>query len=166
MASLAADDATGACFFIASNDRLGAGSHFKNPLGVSPRALSRASRFCLEARKHRGDALSSKSSPHRKSRRAASPEHPAGRNLARVFFCKLQTAFVSRLGSSKSWLRQPFFVAYCKIYRKRLMRNLISVIGLKLHVYRSSFARATGPFTPTAATASCKGIGNIAREWP
>ena len=58
----------------------------------------------------------------------------------------LHLALVSRLVSSKSWLRQPCFEAYRKIARKFLMRHLIVVLGPAFHVYRYSLARATGPF--------------------
>ena len=51
------------------------------------------------------------------------------------------------LGSSKSWLRHPFFEAYRKHVLKLLMRHLIVVLGLKFHINRCSLARAAGPFS-------------------
>ena len=60
---------------------------------------------------------------------------------------ELRLALVSRLGSSKSWLRRPCFVTYRKIARKLLMRHRIVVLGVILNMYRCSLARATGPFS-------------------
>ena len=60
------------------------------------------------------------------------------------------------LGSSKSWLHHPCFEAHRKIVRKLLIRHLIVVLGPTLHVNRCSLARASGPFPPTAASASLK----------
>ena len=49
---------------------------------------------------------------------------------------------------------ESVFEAYRKIARKLLKRHLIVVLGLTLHVNRCSLARATGPFSSTAASAS------------
>ena len=127
------------------------------PLGVSPRALSRASGFCIGARKHRGEALSSISSPHQNSRRSC-----FARALSRLLFCvtflrKLRLALVSRLGSSESWLRKPFFEAHRKIARELLMRHLIFDLGLTFHVHRCSLPRAKKKFLARKLLSRCKG---------
>ena len=115
-------------------------------LGVSLCDLSRASSVCLGARKHRRGAPSSTSHPHQKYR----PFFALAPSLSQIcdsFVRELRLAFVSRLGNSKSWLRQPFFEAYRKISQKLLMRNPVVVLGLTLDVYRCSLARTTGPFS-------------------
>ena len=130
MSWLPSNDARRACFFIASNGRFGARSHLINSLGRKPSRFFSSLVCCLRARKHRGEAQSSTSSPH---------EFPEGGLLR-----ELRLALVSRLGSSMPWLRQPFFEAFRKITRKLLMRHLIVVLGLTLDVYRCSLARTTG----------------------
>ena len=57
MTSLPADDARGACFFIASNGRLGARWHLGSSHGRKPTRFVLNIEFCLGARKHRGEAL-------------------------------------------------------------------------------------------------------------
>ena len=56
-------------FFFASNGRLGARSHLRNSLGRKPSRFVSSLECCLGARKHRGEALSSTSSPHQKFRK-------------------------------------------------------------------------------------------------
>ena len=116
------------------------------PLGLSPRALSRASSVCLGARKHRGKALSSTCPLTRSLAGLASLERPAGRNLGGHFLRKHRLALISRVGSSRSWLLQPCLEAYQKNSRKMPLRHLIVVLGMTLNVYKFSLAKATGPF--------------------
>ena len=106
----------------------------ENPLGVSPRALSRASSVSLGARKHRREALSSKCSPHQKSRRSCFARAPSESKLGDSFLRELRLALVPRVGSSNSWLRQPCFEAHRKFTRKLLMRHPIVDLGLTSHV--------------------------------
>ena len=117
------------------------------PLGVSLRALSRAPSDCLGARKHHRWARSSTSCPHQKYRRSSFARAPSRSQSGDSFIRKLGLAFVSRLGSSKSWLRKTVFEAYRKVTRKLLMRQLAVVLGFSLDVNRCSLARATGPFS-------------------
>ena len=58
----------------------------KIPLGVSIRALSRASSVFLGARKHRREAPSSTSTPHQKYRRSSFARAPSRSQLATVAF--------------------------------------------------------------------------------
>ena len=96
--------------------------------------------------------------PHESLAGHAFLEHPAGRNICRLFVSQASTCFsLPRLGSSKSWLRQLCFGAYRKVARKPLMRHLIVVLGLALHVYRCSLARARGLFHPRQLLPRCKG---------
>ena len=119
----------------------------ENPLGVCPRALLRASSVCLGARGHRGGALSSASSPHQKYRRSRFVRAPSRSHFGDNFLRRHRLALVSRLGSSRSWLRQSCFEAQRKIARKVLMCHLIVVPELTLNVCSCSLTRATGPFT-------------------
>ena len=86
-------------------------------MGVIPRALSRTSSVRLGARIHRGEALSSTSSPHQKPRRSCFARAPSRSHFGGSCLRELRLALVSRLGSSKSCLRLPFFEAYRKIAR-------------------------------------------------
>ena len=123
-------------------------SHLRNPLGgVSPRALSRALSVCLRARKNHGEALSSTSSPHQEPRRSCFARAPSRSHFGDSFLRKLRRALVSRLESSKSWLRQASFKVHRKIARKLLMSHLIVVLEVTLNVHRCLLARATGPFS-------------------
>ena len=115
-------------------------------MSVSPRALSRASSVCLRAPKYRAEALSSASSTHQKPSRSCLARAPGRSQFGDNWFRELRVALVPRLGSSKSWLRQPCFEAHHKIARKMLMRHLIFILGLTLHMYRCSFTSPTGPF--------------------
>ena len=105
------------------------------------------SSICLGAREHRGEAVSSRSFPHQESRRSCFARAPSRPKFGDSFLRELRLALISRLGSSLSWLREPFFEAYRKISRKLLMHHVIVVRGLTLHGYRCSLARATGPFS-------------------
>ena len=118
------------------------------PLGVSLRALSRASSFRLGARKHRREAPRSSSSPHQKFRRSSFARAPSLSQFGDSLLRGLRLALTSRLGSSKSWLRQSLFESYRKVAWKLLMRHLLVVVlGLTLNMCRCSLARATGPFS-------------------
>ena len=79
----------------------------KFPLGVSPRALSRASSACLGAQEHRGEALCSTNSPHQNSRKSCFARAPSRSKFGDSFLRELRLTLVSRLGSSQSWLSQP-----------------------------------------------------------
>ena len=87
----------------------------KFPLGVSLRALSRASSVCLGARKHRREAQSSTSPSQNKYRRPSFARAPSRSQFGDSFLRKLRFALVSRLGRSKYWLRQPFFDLIAKL---------------------------------------------------
>ena len=102
------------------------------PLGLRLRALSRASSGCLGARNNRGEAPNFTCSPHQKYRRSFFARAPSRSQFGGNFRRILRLAFVSRLGSSKFWLRQPVFEAYRKNPRKLLMRHLIVVLGRTL----------------------------------
>ena len=126
------------------------------PLGVSPRALFRASGVCLGARKHRREARSYTGSPHQEYRRSSFARAPKRSQFGGSLLRKLCLAQSSRVGSSKSWLRQHSFEAYCKIARKLLIRHLIVVLGLTLDCTSARPREPRGLLPPTAATAPCK----------
>ena len=62
-------------------------------LGVSPRAFSRASIFCLGAQIHRGEPFSSTNSPHQKSRRSGFARAPSRLQFCDSFLSRASTCF-------------------------------------------------------------------------
>ena len=128
----------------------------KIPLGVSPCALSRAISVSLGVHKHRGEALGSTSPPHKKSRSSCLARAPSRSQLGGSFLRELLLAFVSRLGSSKLWLRRPYYEAYRKLVWELLTR----------HLYRCSLAGVTGPFPPTEASSLCLFHAEMVRKYP
>ena len=144
---LPADVARGTCFLLHREAASELDPISKIYLGINLRALSQASSVFLRSRDHRREAPSSTSSPHQKCRRSSFARAPSRSQFGDSFLREPRLALVSRLGSSKSWLRQPFFEAYRKILRKLLMGHLTVVLGLTLNVHRCSLARAKGPLS-------------------
>ena len=103
----------GGTIFIASNGRLGAGSHLR-PLALflEPRV------FALELSSIAERPCALQPPLTRSLAGHASLEHPA-------FLRELRLALVTRPGSSKSWLRQPCFEAY----QKRLLYPSLDISG-------------------------------------
>ena len=132
MTSLPADDAREALFLL--HRTAASESTSEISLGIRPRALPRAPSVSLGTRKHRGEALSSTSFPHQKSRRSCFARAPTRSQFCDSFLRKLCLALVSRLGSSKLLLRKPCFEAYRKIAPKLLMRHFAVVLGLTLYM--------------------------------
>ena len=154
--------------FIASNGRLGAGSHLRNSLQRKPsRFVSglerlpwssqtptspRSTVFCVI-----WDCISSSSSSQRgpKLYKLPSPEvsqvflrlstQPVA--IWRKFSSRASTSFSLTTWKLGVWLRQLVFKAYRKNTRKILMRHTTVVLGLTLNVCRCSLARVTGPFS-------------------
>ena len=118
-------------------------------LGVRPRAFSRVSSVYLGAREHRGEALISTSSPQQMSRRPrfarAQSRSKTGDSCLRM----IPLALVSRLGCSKSWLRNPCFETYRKNAQKMPMRHPIVVFGLVYCARVQALAReSNGAYVP------------------
>ena len=83
-----------------------------------------------------------------------------------------QASTCFRLGSSKSWLRHACFEDNRKIARKLLICHLAVVLGLTLHIYRHSLARAMVFFLPRKLRPRCllhyklEDVGNHLKQVP
>ena len=127
MAPLPADGAREACFFIASNGRLGARSHLRNSIERKPSRFVSSLECCLGARKHRGEALSSTTSPRHMSRRwscfARAPSRSQFGSIWRQFSSLASTCFSLRTllarirnlcGKRLARLRSPRFLRHTR----------------------------------------------------
>ena len=93
MIPLPADDARQACFLLHRTATSGLNPISDIPLGLSPRALFRASSVCLGARKQREEALRTTSSPHQKSRRSCFTRAPSRSQFGESFLSQASTSF-------------------------------------------------------------------------